>query len=66
MPGEIEDQINHIVGDESSPDPTWFHYLVWAIFGALGILFGLLLLYVLFILLRTLFLYGFSEILSSI
>ena len=66
MSGEIEDQIDDIVGDEHSPDPTWLHYLVWAIYGAIGVLFGLLLLYVLFIILRTVFLYGLSEVLWSI
>ena len=66
MPGEIEDQIDEIVGDEPSPDPTWFHYLVWGIYGVLGALFGLLLLYVLFIILRTVLLYGLSEFLWSI
>ncbi len=66
MPGEIEDQIDDIVGDEPSPDPTWLDYLVWVIYGTLGVMFGLLLLYVLFIILRTIFLYGFSEFLWSI
>ena len=66
MPGEIEDRIDEIVGDDPSPDPTWLHYLVWAIYGAIGALFGLLFLYILFIIVRTILLYGLSEFLWSI
>ncbi len=66
MPGEIEDQINEIVGAQRQPQPTLLHYIVWGIFGLIAIIFMLLLLFVLFVVLRTVLLYGISSLLGSI
>lgn len=66
MPGQIEDQIEEIIGSERGPEPTLLHYIVWAIFGVMGILFAGLVLFVLFIALRTALLYGIGSLLGSI
>lgn len=66
MPGEIEDQIDEILGMEHEPRPTLLHYLVWGIFGLLGLIFALLLVWVAFILVRTALLYGITELLGTV
>ena len=66
MPDKIEEQISEIVGDEPRPEPTLLHYIVWGIFGLMGLVFAALLLYILFILLRSAFLFGIGSLLGTI
>jgi hypothetical protein len=66
MPGEIDDQINEIIGTERPPQPTIFHYIVWVAFGLMGVVFVILLAIVLFIGLRTALLYGFASLTGGI
>ncbi|MBZ0299777.1 MAG: hypothetical protein K8J31_08560 [Anaerolineae bacterium] len=66
MPGQIEDQIEEIIGSERGPEPTLLHYIVWTIFGLMGLLFAGLMLFVLFIALRTVLLYGIGSLFGTI
>jgi hypothetical protein len=66
MPGQIEDQIDEIVGAERRPEPTLLHYIVWGIFALIGVIFVLLLAFLLFIALRTALLYGIANLSGAI
>ncbi len=66
MPGEIEDQIEEILGRERGPKPTLLQYVVWGLFGLMGLVFVGLLLFVAFVALRTALLYGLSSLLGGV
>lgn len=66
MPGSMEDRIKEIVESRrSSPLPATVSYLVWGLVAVVVVGFSILLLFVVFILLRTAFLYGFAQLTGS-
>lgn len=65
MSSELEDQIGAIIEAEQQPVASRLHYLLWGFIGLLGVLFAVLLAFVLIFLLRTAVLYGLVNLIGQ-
>ncbi|MBZ0291463.1 MAG: hypothetical protein K8L99_02750 [Anaerolineae bacterium] len=65
MSDSIEDRIAEVVESQRPAQPNVLSLVVWGLIGIVALGFSLILLTITFILLRTLFLYGFAQLTGS-